>query len=100
MIAFSWDLLPDVQRGTALSALCQSARDDRTAICPASRLRGRNRTRAGYAKTQQVEVHHVHEILRRFTPDELDRYGRTGDYPDRFADIFRQLEGPKDSGSS
>jgi hypothetical protein len=52
--------------------------------------------RAGYAKTQQVEVHHVHEILRRFTPDELDRYGRTGDYPDRFADIFRALEGPKD----
>jgi hypothetical protein len=47
--------------------------------------------RTGLGKSSAVQHHHVHEILRSFTADELDRYGRTGQAPERFADVFRQL---------
>jgi hypothetical protein len=52
--------------------------------------------RAGYAKTQHVEVHHFHELLRRFTPDELEVYANGGAAPERFRDVFLALEGPKE----
>jgi hypothetical protein len=47
--------------------------------------------RTGLGKSSAVQHHHVHEILRSFTADELDRYGKTGQPPARFADVFRQL---------
>ena len=54
--------------------------------------------RAGYSKTQHLEVHHFHELLQRFTSDELEVYGNGGPPPKRFWDVFDALEGPKDAG--
>lgn len=51
--------------------------------------------RTGLGKSSAVEHHHVHEILRQFTPEELDTYGREGRAPERFAEVFKALEGPR-----
>jgi hypothetical protein len=50
--------------------------------------------RTGLGKASSVQVHHIHEILTHFTPEELDRYGRGGPPPERFKDVFEALEGP------
>lgn len=51
--------------------------------------------RTGLGKSSNVQVHHIHEILTHFTPEELDRYGRGGPPPERFRDVFAALEGPR-----
>lgn len=54
--------------------------------------------RTGLGKQSAVEHHHVHEILRHFTSEELAAYGNRGIVPDRFKQVFAQLEGPKPPG--
>lgn len=52
--------------------------------------------RTGLGKASAIQHHHVHEILRHFSPEELQRYGDTGEPPARFAEVFKQLAPPTD----